>query len=268
MLKLRYPADCAICASALPAGTRAQWDPSTRKVTCSSCVDVGRGHASASSGPRADRGRPGSSAQREYLRRKGAREARTRRQHPHLGGLLLAWRGSPRHESAFRVGATGERSIARSLERRGTRRGAVILHDRRMPRGHGNIDHLAISPTGIYVIDAKNIGGKVTVTRPLFGAAKLTINGRDRTRLLDGLDRQVAAVRQALVRLRRTDVAVCGVLCFTAKATLPLVGSSQIRGHQLHHRRAICRKLNRHGPLTAEAIDALAAALASAFPCA
>jgi hypothetical protein len=75
----------------------------------------------------------------------------------------------------------------------------------------------------------------------------------------------VAAVRQALDDLGHADVPVVGMFCFT-KADLPLFGSSEIRGHRLHHRRALARKLNQRGPLGAEAIRALADALASAFP--
>ncbi|HEY2593451.1 MAG TPA: nuclease-related domain-containing protein, partial [Chloroflexota bacterium] len=120
-------------------------------------------------------------------------------------------------------------------------------------------------PTGVYVIDAKNISGKVCVSRPLFGTAKLLVEGRDRSRLADGLDRQVAAVRQALDRLGHADIAVVGVFCFT-KADLPLFGHPEIRGHRLHHRRALARKLNRSGPMSAPAIAGLADALASAFP--
>jgi hypothetical protein len=134
-----------------------------------------------------------------------------------------------------------------------------------MPNGRGNIDHLAIAPSGVYVIDAKNISGKVRVSRPLFGAAKLLVKGSDRSRLVDGLDRQVAAVRQALDRLGHADIAVVGVFCFT-KADLPLVGRSEIRGHRLHYVPRLARKLNRSGSLDAEAISALASALASEFP--
>ena len=180
--------------------------------------------------------------------------------------MLLAICRPPRHESAFLDGALGEESVARSLERRTAKRGAIILHDRRMPRGRGNIDHLAIAPTGVYVIDAKNLNGRVRVTRPLFGAAKLIVNRSDRTRLVDGLDRQVAAVRHALMHLGGADVPTHGVLCFTAKADLPMIGRSKIRGHHLHHRWALARKLNRRGPLAQETIDRLARGLAAAFP--
>ena len=133
-----------------------------------------------------------------------------------IGGLLLALRRAPQHESAFHSGQVGEESVARSLERRTAKGRAIVMHDRRMPHGRGNIDHLAVAPTGVYVIDAKSIGGKVRVTKPVFGDAKLMINGRNRSRLVDGLDRQVAAVRGALADLGRTDVPVL-VCCASPK---------------------------------------------------
>jgi hypothetical protein len=177
------------------------------------------------------------------MRRRRNREARMRSRHPRIGGLLLRRQGSPRHESAFLPGGAGEQSVARSLERRTAKGHAIVLHDRQMPRGRGNIDHLAIAPTGVYVIDAKDITGKVRVSRPLFGAAKLLVEGRNSSRLVDRLDRQVAAVRKALGDMGHADVPVLGVFCFI-KADLPLFGSSEIRGHRLHHRWRVARRLN------------------------
>jgi len=48
-------------------------------------------------------------------------------------------------------------------------------------------------------VDAKRYQGKVAICKPLFGAARLTIAGRDRTKLIDGLTKQVALV-EAVVR--------------------------------------------------------------------
>jgi hypothetical protein len=265
MLKLRYPANCIVCGSALPAGVWGQWDSTTRTVTCAPCVRTSPPDATPPTPSALDRGQPGASAQREYWRRRRNREARIRSRHPRIGGLLLALEGSPRHESAFLRGADGEESVAKSLARRTAKGGAIILHDRRMPRGRGNIDHLAIAPSSVYVIDAKDISGKVRVSRPLFGAAKLLVKGRNRSKLVHGLDRQVAAVRKALGDIGHADVPVVGVFCFT-KADLPLFGSSQIRGHRLHHKWRVARKLNGNGPLGREAVDTLARGLASAFP--
>jgi hypothetical protein len=181
-----------------------------------------------------------------------------------VGGLLLALGSSPRQESAFHQGELGELAVAASLERRLAHGPAILLHDRRMPRGRGNIDHLAIAPSGVFVIDAKNIHGKVRVVQPLFGNQKLMVAGRDRSRLIDGLDRQVAAVRAALAA-DHPETPVQGVLCFTT-ADLPLVGTSRMRGHLLLYRRGLTKRLNASGPLGEGAIAAIAHVLADAFP--
>jgi hypothetical protein len=61
-----------------------------------------------------------------------------------------------------------------------------LLHDRRI-LGHGNakIDHLAVGPGGVTVIDSKTNNGAVRVDRigGLFSSrrAVLLIGGRDRT---------------------------------------------------------------------------------------
>ncbi|HTA06466.1 MAG TPA: nuclease-related domain-containing protein [Solirubrobacteraceae bacterium] len=186
-----------------------------------------------------------------------------RQRHPYLGPLLLALRGSPQHEQAFQQGGLGEETIARSLQRRVAKGPARLLHDRRMPGGFGNIDHLAVAPRGVYVIDAKAIKGKVRV---LQGAApKLQINGRTRNKLIAGLERQVLAVQAALDATGHRDVPLTGTLCFT-EADFPLFGRMQIGEYLLRHRRALGKELTAPGPLTAASIDELARCLGEQFP--
>jgi hypothetical protein len=233
------------------------------------CMD-GRSSAgctqpTASQPSQLDRGTPGASAAREHERRRRNREARVRRRHPLIGGLLLAIGGAPAHETAWATGGSGEQSVGRGLERRTANGPAILLHDRRMPGGYGNIDHLAIAPGGVFVIDTKAIRGRVRVSRPLFGRARLLVGGRDRGHLVNGLDRQVAAVRAELALSGRGDVPVQGAFCFT-KAELPLFGSSEIGGHRLCSERSLGRRLNAKGALGGVAIDGLARALASSFP--
>jgi hypothetical protein len=270
MLKLRWPATCRSCGSALAAGTRVEWDPRTHLVTCVGCAratsqPLGAATSEPLTRPRVvDPGSPGASAQREYLRRRHNREARTRRRHPLIGGALLALSREPQHESAFRRGGLGEASVARMLERRTAKGPAQMLHDRRMPRGRGNIDHLAVAPTGVYVIDAKAIRGSVRVARPLLGAPRLLVNRRNRRNLVDGLERQVLVVREILAGIARADVPVHGVLCFT-EADLPLFGC-EIRGYRLRHPRGTARALNKQGALGEQAIATLVRELAQALP--
>jgi hypothetical protein len=238
-------------------------------VTCTSCLGRVPGDASRDASdplpPALDRGRPGASAGREYRRRRGNREARVRRRHPHIGGLLLALGASPQHERSFEQGRLGEETVARSLERRLAGDPTVLLHDRRMPDGYGNIDHLAVAPRGVYVIDAKAIKGKVRIRPGRPGGSRLQVNGRTRNTLVLGLARQVDAVRAELDTLGYDDVSLTGVLCFT-EADFPLLRRMQIDGHLLRHPRALARELSASGPLTAQAIDALARGLGARLP--
>jgi hypothetical protein len=43
-------------------------------------------------------------------------------------------------------------------------------------------------------VDTKRYKGKIKVAKPLLGSARLEIAGRDRTKLVDGLAKQVEAV--------------------------------------------------------------------------
>lgn len=214
-------------------------------------------------------GDAGASALREYERRRARREQRTRDAHPLIGEALLFLRGAPRHEAAFKKGAAGERAVGSYLEKRLADTPVVLMHDRRMPRGRGNIDHLAVAPTGVHVIDAKNIAGKVRVEAPLFGPKKLMIKGRDRTKLIDGLDRQVTAVRNALTlvspEIGLDSIDVHGILCFIS-ADLPLIGTLRMRSHRILYRRGVVKRLKAQGPLDQATIGYLAQRLAAAFP--
>lgn len=237
-----------------------------RTVTCAACREPVAEPASAGPAPtELDRGQPAASVAREYKRRKGNRESRIREAHPRIGGLLLALQGPPRHETAFRQGELGEKAVAASLEECTAGGPTVVLHDRRMPGGRGNVDHLAVAPAGVFVIDAKAVKGKVRVVRPLLGAEKLVIAGRDRSKFADGLDRQVSAARSALEGMGMAGVPVQGVLCFTI-ADLPLLGTLKMRGHILLYRKALAKRLNAGGPLQQAEIDSLAVAFAAALP--
>jgi hypothetical protein len=214
--------------------------------------------------PDLDHGRAGASVAREFERRKDNREERTRKKHPWIGRLLLALREAPQSEKAFRQGEIGELKVGEVLEECAADGSVVVLHDRRMPRGRGNIDHVAVAPTGVFVIDAKAIKGKVGVQTKLFGKAKLRVRGRDRTNLIDGLDRQVAAIRGAL-EAGGYQVPVQGVLCFT-DADLPLVGGKEMRGHLLLGRKGLKKRLQKKGLISSEAISAMAHVIATALP--
>lgn len=143
---------------------------------------------------------------------------------------------------------------------------AIILHNRRMPEGRGDIDYIAIAPTGVYVVDTKDWKGKVEIARPWFGTPKLLINRRDCTKLLEGLKRQIACVRAALDPANN-EIPIRGALCFT-RADLPWLGTQELRGHLLLYRKALAKRINGQGPLDAVEIERIARHLAAVLPAA
>jgi hypothetical protein len=80
-----------------------------------------------------------------------------------VAAALLAWRLRFRPSEQARTwqrGAHGERHTARLLDRL-TRDGYVLFHDLAVPDSPANVDHLAIGPTGVFVIDSKQWTGSV-----------------------------------------------------------------------------------------------------------
>ena len=82
-----------------------------------------------------------------------------------LGGLAataagwgLRFRPSP-DAIAWRRGAAGERRTARLLSHL-ERHGWAVLHDLAIPSSRANLDHLAIGPGGVFVIDSKQYCGR------------------------------------------------------------------------------------------------------------
>jgi Nuclease-related domain len=264
-LKLRRPDVCAACGTGLQAGETGWWDSSAKTVICSDCHDFTVAGADAHQDSTPDRGDAGASAGREHQRRRINRETRVRNAHPHIGGLLLWLAGEPQHERAFKTGQLGEVAVGESLEKRTAEGPAVLLHDRRMPLGRGNIDHIAVAPTGVYVIDAKAHSGTVRTESPVFGAPKLRIAGRDHTKLIDGLDRQVAAVRAILDSADHATAPVRGVLCFT-QAEFPRLRTLTMRGHLLLYRKGLAKRLNSDGDLQPGEIDLVARTIATELP--
>jgi hypothetical protein len=134
--------------------------------------------------------RPGASARAEYWRRRAAEltgwiaglpwraaliaaaalagqqlASHTGLLDPWLAGLIAAagaaWRLRLRASQptrAWRDGARGERATARRLQRL-ERHGYTVLHDLQVPGSHANVDHLAIGPAGVFVIDSKYYRG-------------------------------------------------------------------------------------------------------------
>jgi Nuclease-related domain len=218
-----------------------------------------------------DLGTPGGSARREYERRRQKREAATRERHPRLGGLVLKLQSAPTDETNWDSGAAGEALLAGHLAK--TCPDVIVLHDRRMPRSRANIDHLAVAPSGVFVIDAKRYKGKIEVRKPFFGDPRLLIAGRDKTRLVEGLARQRDAVLAALAETV-PELPVHACFCFLNPAGqaggsgLPISRTLSINDFPLFIPRKLSKRLNRPGALTDTSRQEVAEILAKALPAA
>lgn len=116
------------------------------------------------------------------------------------------------------------------------------------------MDHIAVAPSGVWVIDAKTHRGALEVRRSggQFSprVEKLFIGGRDRSGLVEGLAKQVAAVSDELARVGAPMI-VRGALCFVG-TELPWFGSSHLAEVPLVGRRGLGKLLAAPGDLTAQ----------------
>ena len=156
---------------------------------------------------------PGTSAQREYERRKANDEAKLRAKWGKLGGIAVALSDEKQSTKAWSSGAAGEAAVGARLD--GLASESIrVMHDRRIPLSKANIDHIVVTPGGVWVIDTKRYVGKAPEKRVEGGIIRprvelLMVKGRDKRALVDGVLKQVAHVRQAV-----GEVPVFGVLCF------------------------------------------------------
>ena len=247
-IRLRRADRCGVCGLDLAVGSTQWWDPEARTVTCTVCHDPHdvsppvEPPATVTTPPEPPTrvvGEAGASAQRKYDRlsaRESARKTkavaedaewrtRIKAERPVLGRLEAAITAKPvvtpesQATRAWATGASGELRVAEILA---TCDEVHALHDRRVPGSKANIDHIAVSPSGVYVIDAKKYTGQIEARNVggwLRQDFRLYVNGRDQTKLADAMGYQVDVVRQAM-GVQHPGVPVVPVLCFVA-ATWP-----------------------------------------------
>ncbi|MGH2880224.1 MAG: nuclease-related domain-containing protein [Solirubrobacteraceae bacterium] len=282
-IRLRWHGRCSVCGDDLPAGERARWDGRSRTATCLTCaawapylVDDPTSKLTSSGQPLArvpaEIGVAGASALREHSRRREARERRAREGAGIVGVWWVRLKGDPLSTHWWKQGGEGEVKIARRLADLLDGSGVHLLHDRRMPgRGRANIDHIAVGPGGITVIDAKTVKGKVRVesTGGLFGPRRrqLRVKGRDRSRLVYGVRAQAEAVRAVLAQ-RDIAIDVRCALCFASVEGLPWFRRLEVEGVPIDGARRVAKLAARPGTHTEQEVDRIVRLLAAVLPAA
>jgi hypothetical protein len=298
-MRLRYAGTCRGCGIAVASGQWAVYHHDVKQVECVNCAESpapaamtphdAAGGESPTDPSEAEPltseamaidtivtepepiepGTAGASARREHQRRVANREERIRTRHPRLGGFILAVTDEPQSTTAWATGARGEELLAKRLDRLADQ-GVLLLHDRRIPPSRANIDHIAISPAGVFVIDAKRYKGRPHLRvqggllRPR--TETLMVGSRDCTKLVTGVTKQVDLVRAAITAGDHADVPIRGMLCFV-QADWPLIGGSFTTGgiDVLWPTKAT-EKITAAGPLSDDQVIALHRQLAHTFP--
>ncbi|CAN5394192.1 hypothetical protein BH09ACT10_BH09ACT10_06170 [soil metagenome] len=130
----------------------------------------------------------------------------------------------------------------------------------------GDIEHLVVAPSGVYLVAVlDNRHAKISVRRGggVLGARseQLFVGGRNRTPLVETLERQKDAVEFALLDLMDVPIpAVTVVFCFL-DAELPLFTELAVRLHPIRGPRGASRIVRQPGTLTAEQRDSIRAHL-------
>ena len=289
-MNLRRDDICSACAAQIDAGTKAWWHADQRVVTCTQCgpdstPDLGCA-TEVSACPTAEAppqpawappapievGAGGVSAQREYERRKAKHEQQIEAKWGtgRIGRFAKFMSDEPQSTVAWSKGSDGERLLAERLNRELDGVG-IVLHDRKVPGTRGNIDHIAIAPSGVWVIDAKNYDGKVEV-RDVGGwfttDLRLYVNNRDRSSMAGGLDWQIEKVRAALEPIGLQDDPINPVLCFTNSEWGMFAKSIQFRGVLTTWPAHLIGQIVAPGELDERTVHTLAHQLSTALPAA
>lgn len=212
----------------------------------------------------------GRGARIEHARRVSARAERISGRVGRLGGIVAALTREPSSTEAWSRGAKGERRVAAALDRLLREQGVILFHDRSIPGRRANLDHIAIGPGGVTLIDAKNLSGKIRVQRRggLRGpqTEHLTVGGRDRSNLVEGVIRLRAIISDRLTTTEFDGVDLCCVLCIVDVGGLPLFGDLSVGPVRVVNSRGAARIAARHGGLDALAVRRLSAIIDAAFP--
>ena len=156
--------------------------------------------------------------------------------------LMTALSADSRREARWSRSAES-RERARRLERLLGASGVRLLNERRVPGARATVDHLAIGPQGVTVIDAVYESGRVRVID-----GRLLVDREDRTMLVRDLMRQVEVIRLGLAAW--PSIPVNGAICWLEPDGLPRVRKLALGGILIDTPRSIAEELRRPGPVS------------------
>ena len=126
-----------------------------------------------------------------------------------------------------------------------------------------------IAPSGIWIVDAKNYTGKVErrhVGGLFTGEDRLYVNGRNQTKLVEGLGWQRDAVHTVIEPIGFGAVPIHRALCFTDSNWGFRFRAIRINGAVVTWAKDLISQIREPGPIDPQVIALLARELSSKLP--
>jgi hypothetical protein len=273
VLIFRRDGVCDACGSTLLTGVEGQWNSATKKVRCLEHGVITKTQFDAEEiiEPEPNRGTAGKSAKEKYGELHDAEDENIRKRYgrvKRLGEVAVILHDDSQKTRNWKVGSVGEEVVGGRLDLLAQELDFAVLHDRRRPPTKANIDHLVVTSAGVFVVDAKNYEGRIEVRHPGWfsgDADQLFINGRNRTKIVDGVKKQVAQVESLLLNTE-IQMPIFGILTFVVGPLHLFIVQEKISGIFLSTQRGIEKILRRPGSHSIADIKATATLLALKFP--
>ena len=215
IIKARFPSNCFLCKITISKGTDIRYYSESKNVTCLECFSNN------------SYGEAGKSAKDKALKIESKRKESVE-SIPIIGKFIYPFLDPSKEAQKWSKGADGEEKVGSLLDELAVENNFIAIHDRRIPGSKANIDHMLITPKGIFIIDAKNYKGLVELRKSgsffMPGKQSLFVNGKNRDNLVEGVKWQVGAVKASLID---SKVLVVGVLAFTQN-NWPWVGKPKL----------------------------------------
>lgn len=211
--------NCEICKLNFPVGSEVYWNPNSHKIRCS--VDLnGLPHTFNQN---KEFELAGIRARTKGLRLFENRKANVFEKNPKWSPVrdirLFILEIGPDSLNWLK-GQTGELETSNILRDYIDGETSYLLNDRKLPKSSGNIDHLAINSSGVFVIDAKNWTGKIeskNMKSKNGGFLVLKINNYRNSTAIKSIQKQVLSVQNSMDQLPK-PLEVFGIISFLENA--------------------------------------------------
>ena len=145
-----------------------------------------------------------------------------------------------------------------------------MLHDRTIPGRRENLDHLVVTPSGVWSVDAKVYRGRIDTGGRWRAGRYLHVGRRDCEKLLAQSLRQQDHLRRNLTVAGLPDLPVHGTLCFLDGQWGPGAKGARVGDVHITDPRRLKRLLrgparDARGALTVEQVQYVAAKLDEVF---